>query len=391
MVIPICRRTLRHICILAAGIALAGLAAAEARGQIIHGQRPQVSQSLTYMSWQISGKEDYTIAQWFIPVSVSTPIVENLELAVSSGVSRSEADWDISGDDINGLVDSRIQLAASFFEDQVILSGGVSLPTGKTELTPTQQKLLGFLTSDFLNFPVKNPGEGLGVFGEIGFAIPVGSWVFGAAGAAFVPGEYNPYDTELSYKPGTRIIGTLGLERGWEKHHFIGADAVVVVSADDEADGKPIFRDGTQLDLRLTGRVAIGTGSIEAGVRYILRGEDRRVSEDHTTLVRETHNNNGNDLRLHFSPRIPLSASAALWLTYDGKILAANKYDTTDALFEDAARIHGAGGGLDLRLSRRAVVRLGVRVWSGSSDGAHRVEPFDLTGYEVIERLTLTF
>ncbi|HUU45114.1 MAG TPA: hypothetical protein VM118_05215, partial [Acidobacteriota bacterium] len=231
----------------------------------------------------------------------------------------------------------------------------------------------------------------LSYFGELGFALPLGSWVFGAAGTAFIAGEYNPYDTELSYRPGSRFIGTVGLERDWEQHHFFAADAIVVVSADDEADGTPVFRDGTQIDLRLSGRLAIGKGSIEAGARYILRGEDRGPSDDHTILIRDARNNNGDDLRLHISPRIPFATGAAVWLTYDAKILKANGYDTTDALFEDAARIQGVGGGLDLRLSEAAVVRLGFRAWRGSSDGAYGWEPFDLTGYEIIEHLTLTF
>jgi hypothetical protein len=253
-----------------------------------------------------------------------------------------------------------------------------------------QQSLLSFLTSDFLNYPVKNPGEGMNIFAELGFATPLGQWVFGAAGAVMIPGEYNPYDAELTYQPGTRLIGTMGIERAWGSKNFISADMVIVSSAEDKADGETIFRDGSQFDLRLSGRVGGGRVSIAGGVRYIMRGKDQRPNDADAKLVAEARNHNGNDLRIQLAPRITLSPKVGLWASVETKILAANDYETTHALFEDAARIQGAGGGVELRLNPRSVVRLGARVWSGSSDGAFGIGPFDLTGYEIIQHLTVT-
>ncbi|HSH00617.1 MAG TPA: hypothetical protein VLB27_11225, partial [candidate division Zixibacteria bacterium] len=57
---------------------------------------------------------------------------------------------------------------------------------------------------------------------------------------------------------------------------------------------------------------------------------------------------------------------------------------------EDAARLHGFGGGADIQISERTLVSLGARVWTGSSDGIAKTGAFDLTGYEVIQRLTIT-
>jgi hypothetical protein len=366
--------------------------APQGQAQIIHGRKPQVSQGLTYMSWEFSGDVNQTLAQWFIPVSVNAPIAENLEVAVSTGANRSEADWKGSGDDISGLVDSRIQVAASLLEDQVVVSAGVSLPTGKTGLTPIQQELLGFMASDVLNFPIKNPGEGLNLFGEIGFAVPVGSWVFGAAGAFFAAGEYSPYELDTKYKPGSRVITTFGIERSWPEGHFVASDIVVVVSADDELDGEPVFRDGTQIDLRLTDRLVAGRASLDFSLRYIIRGKDHRLSnaESVSDLVRETHNRNGNDLRLRLSPRISLGPDLAAWLSFEAKMLAANEYAEDDPLFEDEARIQGLGGGVDFRLSHRTTARVGFRSWSGSSDGSAEMGKFDLTGFEILQRVTIT-
>jgi len=42
---------------------------------------------------------------------------------------------------------------------------------GKTKLN-ARARAIPWLAADFLNFPVKNPGEGLEVFGEVGVALP---------------------------------------------------------------------------------------------------------------------------------------------------------------------------------------------------------------------------
>lgn len=353
-------------------------------------RRPQVSQGLNYISWKVSGDENFTLAQWFAPVVVHLPIRRTMRLTVFSGFTRSDADWSIPDDNFGGLIDSKVLLEGSFYEDQVLLSAGFSLPTGQTKLNSTERSLLAWLTSDFLNFPLKLPGEGTKVFGEVGFAVPAGPWVVGGSMATIIASAYTPYADADDYRPGARMIATVGADRRWDNNNALSTDIVFIKAGDDEADGVPIFRNGMRIDLRGQGQLVFGNLTVEGALRFIVRARDDRAQPGNAALIRETHNTNGSDMRLRISPSMPFGRSVTGWLSYDTRILAANQYAANDELFEGAARIYGFGGGADIRLNPHATAGIGVRIWRGSSDGSARFGPLDLSGFELIQRLTIS-
>ena len=159
------------------------------QSQTIRAGLTTLSQRFSYMSWGLSGDTtDLTVKQWYLPVIVKADVAEDWELSFYSAAAGSDADWDIDNGDISGLTDTRIQAAHSLADDQVLISGGLSLPTGVTELSPERRQLIPWLSADFFNFPVKYPGEGLNLFGEVGVALPAGDWVWGAAGAVHFSG-----------------------------------------------------------------------------------------------------------------------------------------------------------------------------------------------------------
>lgn len=365
------------------------LAIASASAQIIHGQRPEITQGLNYLSWDITGDTSFTISQWYAPITVRAGLAENLELGIYSAATGSEADWSDEDNTLTGLLDSKIQLAAAFLNDRLLISGGVSIPTGKTRLDGHESALIEWMTADFLNFPVKNPGEGLNLFGQMGVATPVAQWVLGAAGAVYVAGEYSPYESNLKYTPGSRIVGNVGIERDWEKRHRLGADLVVIYSTDDKVEGKSVFRDGIQFDGRVLGQVTLGRMVVDGAVRGIVRGKDYQPGEA-GKLVSELNNRNGNDLRFHLGMKLPLATAFAIWVSGDAKLLAANSYPSDSPFFEDQARLAGFGGGMDIRLGRRARFEVGARSWTGSSDGALGLKRLDLKGIEFLQRLSVT-
>jgi hypothetical protein len=371
-------------------IAMLAAVATSARAQIIHGQNPELSQRLTYMSWKVSGDEEFTLQEWHVPLTIRSGLAENIELAVTGAVVSASADWPSAGDPISGLTDAKAQVAASLMGDQVLLAGGVSLPTGQKKLSRDQQELLSWLSSDFLNFPLKNPGEGINLFGQAGLALPAGQWVFGASAALYLAGKYEPYDNGREYQPGSRLVGGVGAERIWPANHRLTCDLLVIYSTNDKLDGEAVFRDGVQFDARLAGVVALGRGSLEGGLRYIQRGKDKQPgpAED---LIAETDKRHGDDFRLHAAGRMPVGQTVSGWLSVDAKFLAANDYPKASPFFEDAAHLAGFGGGLDFELGLRARAGLGARVWTGSSDGAQGLGAIDLSGLEVLQHFVVTF
>lgn len=347
-----------------------------------------VTQDLTYLSWKLSGDSTpQTISQLFVPVYVKARLADDWGVALYSAASRSSSDSPTSPS-ISGLNDSKVQLTHSLADDRILLSAGASFPTGKTKLTATERELIPWLTADFFNFPVKIPGEGLELFGEAGVAVPASMWVLGLAGAVHYYGKYTPYDDERDYQPGMRVIGTAGLSRDWPRQGHIGLDVVVIYSADDKVLGSPVFGDGLQLDFRLVGSREFAKGGYEAAARFIQRGKNKILSSSGLDLVNEQSNTNGNDFRFHFSAHHSLVQTLQGWASFDTKILMANGYPADSPLYAKGARIFGFGGGLDLPLGTAATVGIGVRIWTGSSDGTQSHEALSLSGYEINERLS---
>lgn len=361
-----------------------------AHAQIIHGQRPELTQALTFMSWKVSGDEEYSIQEWHAPVMLRAGVAENVEFAATAAVVNATGDLKFKDEQISGLTDSKVQLSASFLDDQLLVSGGVSLPTGQKKLTEEQQDLLAWLSSDFLSFPIRNTGEGLNLFGQVGTAIPLGQWVFGTSAAVYVAGAYEPYANGREYQPGSRLILNVGTERIWPANHRLTCDLLMIYTTDDKLEGRAIFRDGVQFDARVLGVAAIGKATIEGGVRYILRNKDRQPGADED-LIAEPDKRYGDDFRLHGRARIPTGNLVSAWISAEAKFLAANDYPESSPFFKDAARLTGLGGGVDFALGPRTRAGLGVRVWTGSSDGALGLGPLDLSGIEIIQQFVVNF
>jgi len=384
------RHTIRQFTLgvltLVAGICTAGQAGA----QIIHGQRPELTQGLTFMSWDVSGDEDFSIQEWHVPLMLRAGVAENVEVAATAAVMNAVGELELEDEAISGLTDSKVQVSASFLDDQFLASAGVSLPTGQKKLNNEQQSLLTWLASDFLTFPVRNPGEGLNLFGQVGSAIPLGQWVLGTSAAVYLSGSYEPYDNGREYQPGSRIILNVGTERIWPANHRLTCDLLMIYTTDDKLEGRAIFRDGVQFDARVHGTVAIGKNSIDGGVRYILRSKDKQPGAD-VDLIAEPDKRHGDDFRLHAGARVPIGNSVSGWISADAKFLSANDYPKASPFFEDAARLTGFGGGVDFAMGSRSRAGIGVRAWTGSSDGALGLGALDLSGIELLQHFIFTF
>lgn len=359
--------------------------------QIVRGTPSSVSQGFSYLSWTLDGDTtDLTVTQWYIPIVVTAALEENWELSVYSSIAASDADWELDDGEISGLTDSRIQLAHSLADDRILLSGGVSLPTGQTELNESKRALIPWLTEDFFTFPVRYHGEGFNMYGGVAGAVPAGNWALGLAAGLHLLGEYTPYEDGPDYKPGSRLIVTGSAERRWLEQGHIAADISVIASGKDEADGTPVFSDGTMLDARLRGQREFASAALSGGIRVILRGKNEILDPKQAELVSEENNTNGSEVRLFLSGQRSLGERISGSISVESRLLAANDYDPGNRFYEDAASIFGIGAGIDVRLSRMATGGLGIRIWNGSSDGSARFEALDLKGFEFTQRLTLT-
>jgi hypothetical protein len=126
---------------------------------------------------------------------------------VTSGSTRSE---------ISGLTDTQIRGSYTLGGDFVVLTAGVSLPTGQRSVTLEQLLAAGLIGNDFLAFPVSNMGTGLAATGGVAVAVPLGAWSVGAGVSGRRSKAYEPFELpgeSFRYQPGNEWRGRIGVDR----------------------------------------------------------------------------------------------------------------------------------------------------------------------------------
>lgn len=198
--------------IFAASLAL--VIATPARGQSL--LDAEVRLAPQYVHYQVRSPADETIAELAVPVFVSIPAGARLSFDVGTAYARARVTSGATRSEISGLTDTQIRGSYTLGGDLVVLTAGVSLPTGKRSVTLEQLLAAGRIGNDFLAFPVSNMGTGLAATGGVAVALPVGDWSVGAGVSARRSKAYEPFDVpgqSFRYQPGNEWRGRLGVER----------------------------------------------------------------------------------------------------------------------------------------------------------------------------------
>ena len=88
-----------------------------------------------YVSYQVHEPADETITELAIPVFVAIPVGSRLSLDVGTAYARARVTSGVTRSEIAGLTDTQIRGTYTFGGDFVVLTAGVSLPTGESTVT----------------------------------------------------------------------------------------------------------------------------------------------------------------------------------------------------------------------------------------------------------------
>ena len=169
-----------------------------------------------YMQYQVHSPGDETISELAIPIFVTIPVGSRFTFDVGTAYARARATSGAEVSEIHGITDTQIRGNVTLGSDFVVLTAGVSLPTGNSSVTLDQLAAAGRIGNDFLGFPVSNMGTGLAATGGIAIAQPVGAWSLGIGAAARRSAAYEPFDVpgqSFRYQPGNEVRARLGADR----------------------------------------------------------------------------------------------------------------------------------------------------------------------------------
>ncbi len=309
-----------------------------------------VTLGATMQQWTL--QDSGTVLQQSAPVSVAIPIGNRMLIAVmnSGAVSRSTVDTG-NGEavtEVTDVVDTRISLSYVLPGDKIWLTGGVSIPTGRTRLNAEQLQLTSLISQTAFAYQV--PTFGQGYTGNIGLVYAgtiTRRMVLGAGLSYFYKAAYEPLevDNKFEYDGGDEISANIGYDFiTFSKTGRISLDITGTYFLDDqltnETETKKIFRSGPRV-------IALAAYSLKSGnyQHYLVARVRYRQPNTVLTDSSETKYDASTQIEAQYS----LSTSLTEWLY--GTASAEMKTYTADqvsigGILKETGKASIVGGGV---------------------------------------------
>ncbi|MCK5125860.1 MAG: hypothetical protein KAR42_06360 [candidate division Zixibacteria bacterium] len=355
------------------------------QAQIIYGQPASGNSQITYTNWTItndSGTES-SISQFIFPVSGFVPLQDNLEMRFYAANTSHSAELAGQDNNLSGLSDIRLQFNKSFAADRYLLSLGINLPTGKKELNvDEEQTVMGMLAHNYLSFPIRRMGEGLGFNLLFGGATTKGNSRFGATATFQYYGKYTPFEGEGEYDPGEMFSLSVNADTKKEKVLY-SASMVFSLYTDDKLEEKKTRKSATQFDILAGMEIPGDKSSFFGNVRLLFRG--RNTNYDNEEIVNQLRLY-GNEFVIGGGMRYRANKLWTIIPTVDLRMIGDNEFEDDENKVESSS-IFGIGSSVSRAIGQNASARLGYKYYTGSADGGN----FDISGYQITAGLMATF
>ncbi len=270
-----------HRLILAILAGLMILTTSSIYGQIVYGQPASGSLRMIYSNWSIgqsAGSID--ISQLMFPVGGFFPLQDNLEMRFFAANASNRVDIGDEEYTLSGMSDIRLQLNGSMSDDRILLSMGINLPTGKKKLSHEEEQLvMAVLTQNYVSFPIRRLGEGLGINFLAGTAMSSGNSRLGGTIMYQFNGSYEAYEDEGDYKPGNMLSISANADTRSDKLVLLG-DITLSSFSTDKLRDKKFFKQGDQLGIHAGIIYGENSYTLEGDLNYLIRGRNESYSED---------------------------------------------------------------------------------------------------------------
>lgn len=223
--------------------------------------------------WTLKGYG--TISQQSVPVSFMIPLSNRMLFTASNSGMLTSSDTV----KVRGIVDTRLSLSYVLPGDKLWLTGGVSIPTGKTELTLEEVKVTSIISQTAFGYRVPVFGQGFSSNAGIAYATSITRRiVFGIGTSFFYKGKYNPISisgssTQIEYDPGDEVSTNIGVDYiTSSKVARFSTDLTVTYFLEDKLNSEKIFQSGPRFIALLVYSLRTGDVNhmVNARVRYRL-------------------------------------------------------------------------------------------------------------------------
>ncbi len=165
----------------------------------------------TFVSYKIG---DATTSQVTLPMVAVIPVSSRLTVDIATAFASTQYTAGGATSSISGLTDTQLRANYALSGDNLVLTLGFNIPTGKSAITSDQILAAQAIGIDFFTFPV--PVYGTGIAGTVGLAYAgqAGDWEIGAGGSFRKATSFEPASgSSAKYTPGDEYRVRLGAAR----------------------------------------------------------------------------------------------------------------------------------------------------------------------------------
>ncbi|MCU0642768.1 MAG: hypothetical protein MUC94_00680 [bacterium] len=354
---------MRKICIIILLLfVLAEMAYPQANGGMI-------KTGIVLQKWTIDGVQD-PISEGTFPIELIYPVRENFNLQVSHSPALSR----FGSSNLSGLSDTWVRSTYSLPDNRTMLSVGVGLPTGKTDLNNSEMGITALLSQNAFKFRLPVFGQGLTISAGAMYAYPVNDQLTFGTGINYVfRGNYKFSQSQADkFNPGDQIGLNAGLDYLITPKLRTNIDFILNYYTADKLGSTEIFASGPKLTAKAGFQYQVPFGLL--WLRSFYRYKAKNESWDGQSLVPESKNTNITQREIELGGKIPLSD--ILMLMINGEIRSYVENEVGDGWVDLA----GLGFGYELLISEKFALSMAFKVFFGDGN-FNNVNP-TMTGTE---------
>jgi hypothetical protein len=271
---------MRTRCMFFSALILILIHASAVHGQIVYNQPASSSLRYYYSNWSVDNAPgiETALSQSTVSISGFVPLRDDFEARYYFVSGYNNLDLDNTVSEMSGAGDLRLQVSHSYYEDRLLFSLGMNLPTGKKELDTTgERQIIEVLSRDYLSFPLRRYGEGFGFNVQVGGAREIGRFKCGLSAVYDYTGTYKPYRDSDDYNPGNALSLNATTQVVSGRINYTGDIGFSIFGADN-LDDKKIYKQAPSFNTRLTATYPKEPYSATVGLRMIIRGRNTRYS-----------------------------------------------------------------------------------------------------------------
>jgi len=317
----------------------------------------KLSTGFVYQKWTIENVTN-PVSEGTFPIEVIYPFMENLQVQVSHLPALSQ----FGDSTLAGLSDTWIRTSYSLMNNQLALSLGIGIPTGKTELDSTEILITQLISQNSFKFRLPVFGQGLTLSGGAMYARPVNDLLTVGIGVNYVfrgPYKFSKL-SPFEYDPGDQIGGNIGVDYAFNPSLTTSFDCVYSHYFSDKLDTTKVFTSGANFTLKFSTEYKVDFGDL--WLSFFYRAKSRNETWDGQALSPEAKNSNVTLRELELGSRFRLNEIVFINVLTELRSYAKNEYDT------GSITIFGGGIGYDLVVARNFALSMGIKLFFGNGD-----------------------